>query len=127
MEQRSAADLDAIGLTAWERLQAQQTRVQADVRRDTHQAERAERLAAFLKSDVWQEDVLDILGRMHDAADAKMTSDGVSGEQQLAWAYYKRALQEFIGYLGGSVQLGQGAIRRLAERRFGRIRGLEGR
>jgi hypothetical protein len=76
-------------------------------------------------ADVWSKDVLPMLSRLYDEAEREITP-GTPAEERIGLVYYKQALKDFVELLGGSIQLGQGAIRRLAERKFGRIAGLHG-
>lgn len=78
---------------------------------ENSQADRAKRLADLFDSEVWIKDIVPILMRIHDeylenVKAKKLDSDALKG------------LDEFVFRLGGTVQLGIGAMHRIAERRL---------
>lgn len=123
MSQHSLADVPPVGLDTLERLLKVRDKAQREVQRDVHHAERGERLAALVHdkpvADVWSKDLLPLLTQLWDAAEENITP-GSPGNESLQG--YKQALRDFVELVGGHIQLGRGAIRRLASRKLERVR-----
>lgn len=83
-----------------------------DDAKDRRQAERAQRVAALLETEVWRLDVHPILEHLYQGYLAKV----VGGETHAIWAL--RALEDVVHTLDASLSLGSAATKRLALRRF---------
>ena len=77
-------------------------------RKDQKKAERAQRI---MKSEVWQQDFFPMICQLHDAWLEKV-KEGKAHIDSL------KSLDDLITAIDGSVQLGAGAMRRIAERRL---------
>lgn len=85
--------------------------------RDQARVERADRLARFIRGEavgqLWVQDFLPLLeslyGRYHRAA--------LAGDQSALGGC--RALEDLVAAVGGAVDLGRSAFRRIAQRRLG--------
>jgi hypothetical protein len=84
---------------------------QAQEEREINAAERAQRLAAFFDSDVWQLDIAPILTKLYDDYLEAVKSKTVDPDGL-------KVLDDLVVRLGGSLQLGVGAMRRIAKRRL---------
>lgn len=93
-------------------------RARAQEQRDERWAERGERLKRFVRGEaleaVWAQDLLPLIESLYGRYLRAM----VGGKAEAVWAL--RALEDLVESIAGSVQLGEGAIRRIAERRFGK-------
>jgi len=79
--------------------------------KEVSQAERTRRLVAFFNSDLWVKDFLPILYKLHDDYLDEVKKKTVSPD-------VLKVLDDFIVRLGGEVQLGLGAMERIAARRM---------
>lgn len=77
-------------------------------RKDQVAAERAQRI---MKSEVWQADFFPLICKLHDAW-LDRVKEGKAHIDAL------KALDDLVATIDGSVQLGAGAMRRIAERRL---------
>lgn len=77
-------------------------------RKDQLAAERAQRI---MKSDVWAQDFFPLICKLHDAWLEKI-KDGKAHIDAL------KSLDDLVTAIDGSVQVGAGAMQRLAERRL---------
>jgi hypothetical protein len=79
--------------------------------REVPQAERAVRLHAFFQSDTWFKDFLPILRETYDQYLDRVKAHEIDPDAL-------KVLDDLIQKLGGSVQLGIGAMERIAQRRL---------
>ena len=77
---------------------------------ETKKAERAQRLAELLQSDVWKFDVYPILRRLHDDY-----LDAVKRKELDPDAL--KAFDEFLNQIDGTIRIGAGSMERLAAKR----------
>lgn len=121
--QHSLADLGEVGLDALDRMLKVRQRARTAMERDAHQAARGERLAALVAgkpiADVWAKDLLPMLEKLWDAAEDSIRP---GAQDAAALQGYKQGLKDFVELISGSIQMGHGAIRRIATRKLERVR-----
>lgn len=86
--------------------------------KEVPQAERASRLFSLFQSEVWAKDLLPILRELHDVYLEKVKAKEIDPDAL-------KVLDDLIGRLGGSLQLGIGAMERIAQRRLAAAEKLE--
>lgn len=79
--------------------------------KDISKAERAKRLADFFESDVWNQDVLPIMNDLYDTYLEQVKNKTIDPDAL-------KVLDDLIQRLGGQLQVGIGAMTRIAERRL---------
>lgn len=80
--------------------------------KEIDQADRAKRLAALFETDVWKLDLAPMMSEMYDLYLEKVKAKEVDPD-------VLKVLDDLMVRLGGALQLGIGAMRRIAERRLG--------
>jgi hypothetical protein len=85
--------------------------VDATEEKDVKEADRAKRLAALFETEVWSLDILPILRSLYDSYLEEVKAKSKDPD-------VLKPLDDFVVRLGGSLQLGMGAMRRMAERRM---------
>ena len=86
--------------------------------REIHQADRARRLGAFFNSEVWEVDILPLMRRLYDDYLEEVKEHKVDPD-------VLKVLDDLLVRLGGSIQVGVGAMERIAAKRLGAVEQIE--